>query len=70
MKVSRGSSTKAITMTEKVMDVVVVEGVTLEAVETFRACGVKWIRYKIKDESRYATEFEWNCWKNGTSILD
>lgn len=70
MKVSRGSSTKVITMTEKVMDVVVVEGITREAVETFRACGVKWIRYKVKGESCYATEFEWNCWKNGISTLD
>ncbi len=53
-------------MSEKVIDVAVVEGVKLEAVEAFRACGIKWMRYIVKGESRYATELEWNSWRNGT----
>lgn len=52
-------------MNEKVIDVVVVNGESREAVEIFRACRTNWIRYKIKDESnRYATELEWDQWKS------
>ena len=66
MKVSKASLAKATTMNEEVIDVVVVEGVRREAVETFRACGIKWMRYKVKGENRYATDVEWTCWRNGT----
>lgn len=54
-------------MSEEVIDVVVVNGERREAVEIFRASGVVWTRYKIKDESnRYATELEWDQWKSET----
>jgi len=66
MKVSEGSLAKVMTMNEEVIDVVVVNGARLEAVEIFRACGIKWTRYKLKNESRYATELEWAQWKSGT----
>jgi hypothetical protein len=52
---------------EKVIDVVVINGERREAVETFRACGVNWWRWKMATgENRYTTEVEWNHWKSET----
>lgn len=53
-------------MNEEVIDVVVIDGERREAVEIFRASGVKWIRYKVKNENRYATELEWDQWQSET----
>jgi len=45
---------------------IVVNGERRQIQETFRACGVQWIRYKRSDGSNgYATEFEWTQWSNG-----
>lgn len=51
----------------KIRQAVVVNGEKRKAVETFRACGVKWIRYKRADGSNgYATAAEWAQWRGKT----
>lgn len=53
-------------MDEEVIETVVINGERREAVETFRASGVNWVRYKVRGENYYATDLEWNYWKNET----
>jgi hypothetical protein len=48
--------------------IVVVNGQTLVARETFRGLGTMWVRYTIsgrnQDENRYTTRDEWVQWSN------
>ena len=48
---------------EEVIETVMVNGERRDAVETFTAARVRWVRYKLRGENYYATELEWNHWK-------
>jgi len=56
-------------MSNRVGEIAVVNGQSLQAKEEFRASGTKWVRYQdSKGENRYATQEEWDIWVALTGV--